>query len=140
MPVRSVNWLASLVKPRPEPPIELVTISNPARQSVIGDRIQVADRGRLRRKGLLGRAGLAPGEGLWIVPCESIHMFGMKFALDVIFLDRQRRVVKLRGNLRPGRISGALRAHSVIELPVGTIEATKTLPGDQLVFRTLHTP
>ena len=133
MPSRIFNWLKSVANPRPHT-VEVLRIVNPARQTTIGDRIQVADRGKLRRKGLLGRTGLAPGEGLWIVPCESIHMFGMKFALDVIFLDRNRRVVKLRRNLKPGRLSGSLRAHSVLELPVGVIDSTHTQPGDQLVF------
>jgi uncharacterized membrane protein (UPF0127 family) len=134
MPSGILQWLKSLGNPPQQRQPELLRITNPARQTAIGDRIQVADRGELRRKGLLGRTALGPGDGLWIVPCEAVHMFGMKFALDVIFLDRKRRVVKVRRNLRPGRLSGSLRAHSVLELPVGTIDATSTQPGDQLAF------
>jgi hypothetical protein len=61
----------------------------------------------------------------------------MKFALDLIYLDRNRRVVKVRHAVRPGRISGALRAHSVIELPHGTAAATRTQPGDLLEIESL---
>jgi uncharacterized membrane protein (UPF0127 family) len=71
---------------------------------------------------------------LWIVPCEAVHTFAMKFALDLIYLDRKHRVVKVRESVRPGRISGAFRAHSVIELPTGSIAASQTHPGDLLQF------
>ena len=78
--------------------------------------------------------GLAPGEGLWIVPCEAVHSFGMKFAIDVVYLDRKKKVRKTRPNMVPRRISGCLLADSVLELPVGAIEASRTQPGDQLAF------
>jgi hypothetical protein len=116
------------------PSPEQLRIVNRTRQTGIGDRIEVADRGERRRKGLLGRTGLAPGEGLWIVPCEAVHTFGMKFAIDLIFLDRKWRVVKVRHAVRSGRISGSLRAHSVVELPAGTVRASLTETGDQLDF------
>jgi hypothetical protein len=105
---------------------------NVTRQTEIGCHIEVADTAARRNKGLLGRTGLATGEGLWIVPCEAVHTFAMKFALDLIYLDRKHRVVKVSKSLRPGRISGTLRAHSVLELPVGAIQATSTERGDQL--------
>ena len=109
-----------------------VRILNKSRGTALGEAIQVADTGPTRQKGLLGRAGLAPGEGLWIVPCEAIHMFFMRFAVDAIFVDRQRRVVKDVRDLRPWRMAIGWRARSVIELPVGTIDATGTEKGDQL--------
>jgi uncharacterized membrane protein (UPF0127 family) len=62
----------------------------------------------------------------------------MKFSLDLIYLDRNRRVVKVRGDVRPGRISGAIRAHSVIELPSGAIAASQTQRGDMLEFDSLN--
>lgn len=84
-----------------------------------------------RRKGLLGRNGLAPGQGLWIVPCESVHTFGMRFPVDVVYLDRKKGVRKLRRQMAPWRISMCLPAHSVLELPAGTIARSATRLGDQ---------
>jgi uncharacterized membrane protein (UPF0127 family) len=96
--------------------------------------VDAADTSAKRRTGLLNRSRLEPGEGLWIVPCEAVHSFFMKFPIDVIYLDRQRRVRKVTRNLVPWRISGCLTAHSVLELPAGTADATGTRRGDQLIF------
>ena len=107
---------------------------NQTRNTVLADRVDVADTGAKRRTGLLKHTGLAPGEGLWIVPCEAVHSFGMKFAIDVVYLDRKKKVRKTRPNMVPRRISGCLLADSVLELPVGAIEASGTQAGDQLAF------
>lgn len=107
-------------------------VRNVTRGSLLGDSIERADTSATRKTGLLPRAGLEPGEGLWIVPCEGVHTFFMKFAIDVVFIDRKRRVRKLVPALRPWRMSLCLPAHSVIELPVGVIERTQTRKGDQL--------
>ena len=109
-----------------------IGIINRTRGSLLGDAIDKADTSRSRRTGLLSRSGLAKGEGLWIVPCEAIHTFFMRFDIDVLFLDGQKRVVKVVSRLRPWRIAGAWRGRSVVELPAGTIQATGTTPGDQL--------
>jgi hypothetical protein len=58
----------------------------------------------------------------------------MKFAFDAMYLDRKRKVLKIRHAMVPGRISLCLRAHSVLELPAGTAQATGTVKGDQLEF------
>ena len=58
-------------------------------------------------------------KGLWIVPCEAIHTFWMKFAIDAVFLDKNKRVTKVVSNLRPSRLAMSLRARSVLELPAG---------------------
>lgn len=122
--------LRPLFRPQLSGEPEYMRVFNMTRETVIGDRIEVADTGARRNKGLLGRSGLSVGEGLWIVPCEAVHTFAMKFAIDLVYLDRGHRVVKVRHALRPGRISVALRAHSVIELPPGVVDASGTLPGD----------
>ena len=109
-------------------------VKNVTRQTVLADRLEVADSGAKRSKGLLGRKGLFPGEGLWILPCESVHTFGMQFAIDLVYLDRKHRIRKVRGNVSPWRISACLSAHSVIELPSGIILETKTQAGDMLEF------
>lgn len=116
-------------------PPRVVQVWNKTRQIEIAARVGAADTSSTRRRGLLGRSGLADGEGLWIVPCESVHMFGMRFPIDVIYLDRHQRVRKLRPNLRPWRISACLLAHSVLELSTGSIERSGTRVGDQLELR-----
>jgi hypothetical protein len=79
----------------------------------------------------MGRAQLEPGDGMLIDPCSSIHTFFMRFPIDVIFLNRARRVVGLRAAMPPGKpYAGAWGARSVIELPAGIIVATHTQMGD----------
>ena len=98
----------------------------------MADRAAKADTSQKRRTGLLKHESLPEGEGLWIVPCEGVHTFGMKFAIDVIYLSKKRVVLKARKNMVRRRVSFCLRAHSVLELPAGMIEKTGTEPGDQL--------
>jgi uncharacterized membrane protein (UPF0127 family) len=111
-----------------------IRVVNRTRDTVIAESAETADSSETRRKGLLGRASLAPGEGLWIVPCEAVHCFFMKFPIDVVFLDRQKKVKKVLPSLKPWRIGVCLTAHSVLELPEGQAAATGTQPGDQLEF------
>ena len=73
-----------------------------------------------RTVGLLGRKGLAEGEGMLIADTGSVHMFFMRFAIDVVFLDRADMIVKIVPNLRPWRIAVARRARTALELPSGT--------------------
>ena len=94
----------------------------------------MADTSAKRRTGLLKHTSLEPGQGLWIVPCEGVHTWFMKFAIDVVFLNKKRQVVKLRKSMGRWRMAMSLRAHSVLELPAGTLERTGTQKGDQLVL------
>lgn len=115
-------------------------VSNRTRRTVLAVRLEIADSGPKRSKGLLGRAGLGAGEGLWIVPCESVHTFFMRFPIDLVYLDRKNKVKKVRSNVGPWRISACLSAHSVIELPAGTVSATLTQAGDTLEFTSVSVP
>jgi hypothetical protein len=101
---------------------------------MLAERADIADTSAKRRTGLLKHTGLAPGEGLWIVPCEGVHTFAMKFTIDVVFLNRKRKILKIRPDMVRRRIALCLRAHSVLELPAGTLEQTGTERGDQLEF------
>lgn len=112
------------------------TVINTTRQTVLADRLEVANQGPTRRKGLLGRSGLASGEGLWIRPCEAVHTFFMSFPIDLVYLDRSQRIRKIRTRVPAWRISACLSANSVLELPSGCIEATRTQRGDKLEFCT----
>jgi uncharacterized membrane protein (UPF0127 family) len=109
-------------------------VANQTKGQVLADRADIADTSAKRRTGLLRHLGLEPGEGLWIAPCEGVHTFGMKFPIDVIFLTRKKLVLKTRPDMRKGRIAFSLRAHSVLELPAGTLAQTGTVAGDQLEF------
>lgn len=111
-----------------------MVVRNTTRDTQIADNLEVAGSGPKRTKGLLGRKGLAHGEGLWIVPCEAVHTFFMKFPIDLIYLDRKQQVKKIRNSVSAWRISGCLSAHSVLELPAGTIRSTQTERGDILEF------
>ncbi len=86
-----------------------------------------------RMRGLLGRSDLPVGVGMWLSPCPSIHMLGMRFAIDVIFLDRQQRVVSLRSNVRPGQlVRGGRGAHSAVEVATGWLDLGLLPVGTQL--------
>jgi len=107
---------------------------NRTRDIEIAASIEVASSGAKRSKGLLGRDGLDPGTGIWIVPCEAVHTFGMRFAIDLIYLDRSHRIRKLCDSVPPWRISGCLRAHSVVELSAGALRSSEVQVGDLVEF------
>jgi uncharacterized membrane protein (UPF0127 family) len=115
-------------------PEKRLRVANLTRQTVLASSMEVADTAAKRNKGLLGRERLSPGEGLWIRPCESVHTFWMRFSIDLVYLDRKNRIKKLVSEVRPWRLSGCLWAHSVLELPSGTILNTQTQMGDTLEF------
>ena len=123
----ALQALADALKSSKDPRI---VILNKTRSTELANHADLAHGGGKRSKGLLGRAGLGPGEGMWIVPCEAVHTFFMKFAIDLVYLDRKLRVKKTRHAVGPWRFSACLSAHSVIELPAGTIRATQTECGD----------
>ena len=109
-------------------------VTNPIRHSLLATCLEQADTGAKRSKGLLGRKGLPPGGGLWIVPCESVHTFWMQFPIDLVYIDRNKRIKKLCSTVPPWRLSACLSAHSILELPSGTIQSTLTQVGDMLEF------
>ena len=134
------RWMPGLRRQRNPAPEVRLQVKNLTRQTLLANCLEVADNGAKRNKGLLGRKGLSPGEGLWILPCESVHTFGMKFSIDLVYLDRQHRIRKVRSGVPPWRISACLSAHSVIELPSGTIHDTQSRVGDVLEFSAAPQP
>lgn len=108
---------------------------NETRGTSLGEKIDLADSFFSRFNGLMWRKSLPEGSGLWIIPCDSVHMFWMFISLDILFLDRDQRIVHSIENLKPWRISPLIKkAYSVIELPVGSIQKTQSQVGD--VIRT----
>ena len=112
-----------------------LTVTNLTRGTVLATCLEVADSGPKRSKGLLGRKALAAGGGLWIIPCESVHTFFMQFSIDLVYLDRTNTIRKIRHSVPPWRLSACLTAHSILELPSGTIRNTRTQPGDKLELK-----
>jgi uncharacterized membrane protein (UPF0127 family) len=89
---------------------------------VVVPRVGIADTLWERTVGLMGVPGLEPDGGLWLEPCNGIHTAGMRFALDVVLLDRNGKAIRLTANVRPWRVVGPIRdGNAVMELPVGTI-------------------
>lgn len=114
--------------------MKTVILRNETRDAALA-RVECRDTMLGRARGLLGRAGLREGDGIMIRPCSSVHMFFMRFPIDVLYLDRDNRVAKCVTNLRPFRVSvGGRGAHSAVELPVGTIERSGTRPGDLIAI------
>jgi uncharacterized protein len=108
-------------------------ISNLTHNTRIASRVKIAKDPWARMKGLLGAKDFSPGEALIITHCQSIHMFFMKFPIDVIFCDRQDRVVGLCLDIKPFCLSPIFfKASYAIELPSGTITASQTQIGDQI--------
>ncbi len=112
---------------------------NQSRNTTLADRALIADTSKTRKTGLLKHHRLEQGEGLWITPCEGVHTVGMKFSIDVLFLDKKRKVVKIRAAMPQWRMAACLWSHSVLELPSGMAKATKSAPGDQLEFEPYET-
>jgi uncharacterized membrane protein (UPF0127 family) len=113
-------------------------VQNQSRGTMLADRAEIADTSKTRKTGLLKHDRLERGEGLWITPCEGVHTAGMKFPIDVLFLSKKRKVVKIRAAMPRWRLALCVWAHSVLELPSGTAAATETARGDQLEFETFE--
>jgi uncharacterized protein len=102
---------------------------------VLAEHMVRADGFLARLVGLLGRAALREGEGLLLVPCSSIHTLGMRFAIDVLFLDGQGEVLRAVEALPPWRVPSPVRGtRMVLELPAGTLARTATAAGNRVEF------
>ncbi len=110
-------------------------VINRTRQTVLVKQGRVASTPWSRLVGLLGRRFFEPGDGLLLRGEQAIHTLGMFFPIDVVYLDRQARVLRAVRALAPLRLGPLVRgAQDVLELPVGTLVATDTREGDELVF------
>ena len=110
-------------------------IINSTISSTIADKAVMANRVFSRAKGLLGRKGLDKGEAVVLKPCNSIHTFFMRFAIDVIFIDKNNKVIKTVFSVKPFRLTAIYWMSSqAIELHVGTILSSNTEKGDSLSF------
>lgn len=102
---------------------------------MLAARVRRADSFGERLRGLLFLPPLGEGEGLWIDPCRSIHTFGMGYAIDALFLDADGVAVRLYPRLAPWRATRLVaRARTVLELPAGVLERSRTKLGDRIRF------
>jgi uncharacterized protein len=115
--------------------VKKVRILNKTRNSVLGTSVSVADGWWSRTRGFLGQRAPDAGEGILLSPCRGLHMIGMSFPLDAIFISMSGVVVALHPDMKPGtRTPLYSSAEYAIELPAGSIEASGTREGDVVVW------
>ena len=112
-------------------------ITNSRTGQVVANPAVLASSPLMRMKGLLGRASMPVNEAIILRPASSIHTLFMRFALDVIYLDRDDKILKLVPNLVPFRFSAASKGHTVLEMASGATSALDLQPGDQLLMAPL---
>jgi uncharacterized membrane protein (UPF0127 family) len=105
---------------------------NRTKNTVVADDLHIARSMWARFWGLMGKRELPDGEALLIDPCSSIHMFFMRFPIDVVFLDKDDRVVKIVAGIKPWRMALGGGGKKALELPVGAAAKAGVEPGDQL--------
>lgn len=110
-----------------------IVVRNRTRGTTLAENAELASSWFERLRGLIGRAGLGPAEGLVIDPCSSIHTFFMAFPIEVLFVGEGNRVLLATQPVAPWRIGPIVSgARYVVELPVGAVSASQTACGDEL--------
>ncbi|MGH7428917.1 MAG: DUF192 domain-containing protein [Candidatus Methylomirabilaceae bacterium] len=111
-------------------------VVNRTRGTYLGVKIQVANTFFKRLLGLYAHRHLHFGDGVWLVPCTSVQTIGMRFPIDIVFLNSLRRVVRVVEQVQPGRVVGqpGNGVHSTLELPAGVVKSSETQVGDSLEF------
>ncbi len=109
-----------------------MTLINERTQRSLATSVELADTRRSRRKGLLGRDSMRTDQAMVITPCVAVHTGFMRFAIDVVFIDRDGRAVHIVQDLQPWRIAASFRARAVIEMPAGRVRAWDIKLGDRL--------
>ena len=118
-----------------------VYVYNKTRETFVATEAAVADNYFRRLIGLLGKTKrwAKLGRGLWIIPSRGVHSIGMLFPIDLVFLNKERKVVHVEEHFRPFRVSRvSLKASSVLELPPHTIYRTGTQVGDVLEITSIR--
>lgn len=105
---------------------------NETRGEVIAERLRSADTFWKRLRGLLGTRELPAGNALLLRPCNGVHMFGMRYSIDLLFVDERDVVVATVESLAPGQMKSCRRAAYVVELPCGAVQSSGTVAGDRV--------
>src|SRR6478609_12003483 len=119
---------------RPMARATIARVRRTADGAVVCERCELPESSFGRMRGLLGRSGLEPGSGMLIDSAPSVHMFFMRFPIDVVFIDRDWRVLSVRHELRPWRVAGKRGAVAALELPAGAAAAAGIEEGDVLAL------
>jgi hypothetical protein len=109
-----------------------MALINASTKAAVATSVEIAQTSAQRRRGLLGRDGMAAGSALVITRCNAVHTFGMRFRIDVAFVDRQGLVRKVVEDLAPWRIALSPLATTVIEFPAGALKNGLLMPGDRV--------
>jgi uncharacterized membrane protein (UPF0127 family) len=112
-------------------PMPHVALAN-GEGTVVCEHCFLAETMFARMRGLLGRSGLSSGEGMLLRPAASVHTAFMRFPIDVVFLDREDRVMKVAADLRPWKVAACRGARTVLELPAGEAARQELRPGVSL--------
>jgi uncharacterized protein len=130
--------MASWLTPLFVEPACRVRLVNSRTGAAIAESVETAVDSRTRRRGLLGRDAMSAGEALVIAPTSAIHTWFMRFDIDVAFVNRDGRVLKVRHRMPPWRIFAALRAFAAVELPAGALASSSTVAGDTLALERIE--
>jgi len=122
------SFLSPLLRSNPPP----FALTNTRNNKIVAQTLLTAFDSASRRKGLLDHDSLPDQSAMIIAPTSAIHTFAMRFAIDVMFVSRDGRVLKVRRHVKPRRLAAAWRAFAVVELAAGAAERSDTRPGDQL--------
>jgi uncharacterized protein len=131
---------AGFLAPLLQHPEEVFGVRNVRTGEWVAARLETAFDSAARRRGLLGRTELASGTGLVIAPSNAVHTFRMRFDIDVVFVARDGRVVKVRRDMGPRRMAAALKAFAVIEVRGGSTRQLDLRAGDALEVRRIGAP
>lgn len=113
--------------------MQKVKICNSSKNKLILAEAEVADTFFQRFRGLLGKKYLQPESGLIIAPCNSVHTIGMKFPIDVIFVDKENKICYIMRNMKKGKISPIIsRAKMVIEFNAGMADRLQLEINDEI--------
>ena len=122
--------MPSFLNPLLKHPGVAFRLVNARNQQTVATHLTTAFDSKSRRTGLLNHQAMPEGAALIIAPCSAVHTIGMHFDIDIAFVSRDGRVLKVRNAVRPWRMTGALRAFAVIELAAGALEAAGLGAGD----------
>jgi len=130
------SFLSPLLRNDPTPHV----LENARSGAIVADNLLTAFDSASRRQGLLGRDSLPEGNALIIAPSNAVHTFFMRFPIDIAFVRRDGRVIKVRSAVGPRRLAAAIRGFAVVELPAGALARSRTEPGDMLICRPVNPP
>ena len=114
-------------------------LMNERTKQQVADVVEMADTRQTRRRGLLGRDCLERNAALMLVPCAAVHTAFMRFPIDIVFIDGDGCAVRTASRVQPWRVSIALSARAVIELPAGHLDACEVEIGDRLYLAPVRT-